>query len=96
MASKPPTQKGGARPNSGPQPAKLDVAATQDPLEFLLSVQNNPLAGIKDRISAAKAAAAIVHGARNVKGKKQERQEAGEAVSGRYEPQLPPKLQAVK
>lgn len=89
-------RSGGARENSGPQPAKLNLKGKRDPLKFLLAVMNDPDAGARLRVDAAKAALPFVHGRKGEGGKKDERQAAAEkAGKGRFAPSAPPKLTAI-
>ena len=98
-------KSGGPRPNSGgaragagrkpnPKP-EIPAVENQQPLDFLLSVQNNPEAPLKDRIRAAVAAAQYVHTKRSDGGKKEERAERAKSVAGRFSAASPPKLAAV-
>jgi phage terminase small subunit len=89
-------RSGGARPNSGPKPKpapQIPAVEGQDPLDFLLSVQNNPNAPLKDRIRASIAAAQYLHTKRGDGGKKEEQaKKAEKAAAGRFAPKAPPKL----
>lgn len=67
----------------------------QDPLEFLLAVQNNPLMPVKERIAAAKLILAHRAGGSAAVPKKVERQAAADAVEGRFAPAQAPRLAAV-
>lgn len=93
--------RGGARPGAGrpkSKPAKLDIAATKDPLVFLLSVMNDSAVDARMRIVAATAALPYVHErAGNVQGgKKDKRAEAAqEAGKGKFAPSKPPKLKLI-
>jgi phage terminase small subunit len=57
-----------------PTPAMLPAAPGQDPLEFLLSVQNDPNAAPALRVRAAVAAAQYMHTRRADGGKKEEQE----------------------
>jgi hypothetical protein len=90
---------GGARPGAGrkpkPKAAPPRVPGNEDqqPLEFLLGVQNNPEVPIKDRIRAAVAAAQYVHMKKGDGGKKDEQAAAAKkAGSGKFSSSAPPKL----
>lgn len=96
-------KSGGARPNSGgkrpgagrkPKPPVLAPAiAGQEPIDFLLSVQNNPDAPLKDRIRAAVAAAQYRHAKMGEGGKKQAAKAAQDKASGgKFARRSPPKL----
>jgi phage terminase small subunit len=95
MAGKP-GRSGGARPNSGPKKkpqAPLCVDNKDDPLEFLLTVMNDPEAEPNLRVRAAVAAAQYVHVKRGDGGKKEEGQKRAEsASSGKFAPAAPPRL----
>jgi len=97
-------RSGGARPNSGgarpgagrkpkPKPVEAAIPAQSDqtPLEFLLSVQNNPLASPMLRVRAAIAAAQYVHVKRADGGKRDEQAHAAtKASKGRFAAAAPP------
>jgi phage terminase small subunit len=92
-------RSGGARPNSGPKPKpkapELPLAAVegQSPLDFLLSVQNDPAATPALRVRAAVAAAQYLHTKRHDGGKKDEAEELAKAAAkGKYAPKAAPKL----
>jgi len=90
---------GGARPGAGRKPKAPVLGPVSDgaePLAFLLSVQNDASAPLKDRIRAAVAAAQYVHpkmgeGAKKVAAKAAQ----GVAEEGRFGRRSPPKLVAV-
>jgi hypothetical protein len=67
-------------------------AAADTPLDFLLGVMNDPEQDPKMRLRAAVAAVQYTHNKRGVGGKKEERQEAADKVSGRFAPPASPKL----
>ncbi len=88
---------GGARPGAGrkpkPKPVEPALAAKdgQEPLEFLLSVQNDPLASPSLRVRAAIAAAQYVHVKRADGGKREEQLHAAtKAAKGRFSAAAPP------
>ena len=94
-------RSGGARPNTGGArvgagrkpnpPVILDVAATNDPLQFLRLVMDNNDADIKLRIAAAVALMPYVHAKRSDTGKKDEAEKAAKKAStGRYASSAPP------
>lgn len=67
--------------------------AAQTPLEYMLSVMNDPKADNSRRDRMAVAAAPFVHSRPGdaPKGKKEERQEAAERVHGKYAVPQPPR-----
>lgn len=69
----------------------------QDPLEYLMSVVNDPGADAALRVRAATAAAQYMH-TKTKDGGKKDRQQADAAgvASGQFAPTAPPKLAAVK
>lgn len=85
---------GGARAGAGRPPSPpviLDVAATNDPLQFLRLVMDNSEADIKLRIAAAVALMPYVHPKKNDTGKKEDAQKAAKKAStGKYASALPP------
>jgi phage terminase small subunit len=98
---------GGARPGAGRKPkAKpgesantpgkdepAPLPATDDPLAFLMAVQNHPAVDIKTRLRAAIAAAQYKHTKRGDGGKKEEAAgRAKQAGAGRFARKAPPKL----
>lgn len=96
---------GAGRPRKTPQeadqalaqgPAKAEVVPAvpgQDPLDFLLAVQNNPHAPLKDRIRAAVAAAQYKHTKSGDGGKKDAAADkAKKAAAGRFAQKAPPRL----
>lgn len=99
MAGKP-GKSGGARLGAGRKPKlpkteskKIDATENQDPLAFLLSVQNNASVAPTLRVRAAIAAAQYVHVKRADGGKKEE--QAGKAKAaggGRFSTPTPPRL----
>lgn len=99
MAGKP-GKSGGARVGAGrkprakkPEVQELDAIDNQDPLDFLLSVQNNAAVAPALRVRAAIAAAQYVHIKRADGGKKEE--QAGKAKvagGGKFSTPTPPRL----
>lgn len=100
-------KSGGARPNSGgarpgagakkkPVPV-IEVAATEDPKVFLLSVMNDQDMDARLRIDAAKSLMPFMHVKLGEGGKKDEKNRAAKsaASSGRFAPSAPPKLAVV-
>jgi len=83
---------GGKRKGAGRKPQPLEVPAGEDPLKFLISVMNDAGADPQLRVRAAIAAAQYTHNKRGEGGKKEERQEAADKVSGRFAPPASPKL----
>ena len=91
---------GGARPGAGrkpkprPDPAPaLPAKPGQDPLDFLLAVQNDANTAPALRVRAAIAAAQYVHIKKGDGGKKEEQGErAKRAGSGKFAPPPAPKL----
>ena len=82
---------GGARPGAGRPPAEsvfLDAPELSDaksPREFLMALMNNAEADAKLRLDAAKALLSAEIRATEAKGKKEQKQEAAEAVAaGRF------------
>ncbi|WP_440468095.1 terminase small subunit [Pseudomonas sp. YH-1] len=70
---------------------------TQDPLEWLLALMNEPRAKIFDRRNAAQTAMPYVHGKRGEQGKKEAKQEAAKEVGkGKYSQGKPPPLKVVR
>lgn len=99
MAGKP-GKSGGARVGAGRKPKaqklevqELDAIDNQDPLDFLLSIQNNAAVAPALRVRAAIAAAQYVHIKRADGGKKEE--QAGKAKvagGGKFSTPTPPRL----
>lgn len=100
-------KSGGARPNSGgarpgagakkkPVPV-IEVATTEDPKVFLLSVMNDQEMDARLRIDAAKSLMPFMHVKLGEGGKKDEKNRAAKsaASSGRFAPSAPPKLAVV-
>lgn len=93
-------KSGGARLGAGRKPKlpkieskKIGATENQEPLAFLLSVQNNADAAPALRVRAAIAAAQYVHVKRADGGKKEE--QAGKAKAaggGRFSTPTPPRL----
>lgn len=99
MAGKP-GRSGGARPGAGRKPKlpkdpapQLPATPNQDPLDFLLAVQNDADAAPALRVRAAIAAAQYVHIKKGDGGKKDERAERAKAAAGgKFAPPPAPKL----
>lgn len=94
-----PGRSGGARPGAGrkpkpkPEEAQLPATEGQDPLDFLLSVQNDPAASAALRVRAAIAAAQYVHTKRHDGGKKEAAADAAsKAARGKFAARTAPKL----
>jgi phage terminase small subunit len=87
---------GGAREGAGKRakPEKrIDVEKTDDPIQFLLDVMNNPNADAELRVKAAEKAAKLKGSKGGYTGKKGEQKQAAEvAAAGRFKPSEPPKL----
>ena len=84
---------GGARPGAGrkPKPPVLfEIAAQNDPMQFLLAVMNRPDLELSLRIEAAKALMPYLHRRFDPAGKKDARQ-VPEAAR-RYHAAVPPRL----
>ena len=88
-AGKPPAM---ANEESAHKPRKSLGGKT--PLEYMLSVMNDPVAEDARRDRMAMAAAPYVHGkaADAAPGKKEQRQAAAEKVAGKFTPRSGPKL----
>lgn len=75
-----------------PRKPKPKVSGDQ-PLDFLLSVMHNEEIDVNTRLRAAVAAAQYVHTKTHDGGKKEEKERmADEAQSGRFAPQVVPRL----
>lgn len=85
-----PQPHGGALKRSAAVAPEVGAVAGQNPLDFLLSVQNNPQAPLKDRIRSAVAAAQYVHTKRHDGGKKDETADAAKKASSKFKPSAPP------
>lgn len=90
-------RSGGARPGAGrkpkpkPEPAQIPAIAGQTPLDFLLSVQNDPAVDEKLRVRAAIAAAQYMHVKKGDGGIKDAKQEAAKkAGAGKFSAAAPP------
>jgi phage terminase small subunit len=77
-------------------PAPVEPHYT-DPIQFLMTVVNNPLAPQNERVRAAIAAAGYLKKRPHDGGKKEETQEKANSVAGgsRFAPSAPPKLARV-
>jgi phage terminase small subunit len=98
---------GGARPNSGgarpgagrkkKEPPVIEVAQSEDPKAFLLSVMNDQEADARMRLDAAKSLMPFMHVKLGEGGKKDESAaRAKKASTGRFAPSDPPKLAVVR
>ena len=67
-----------------------------DPMAFLTAAMNDGTIPEKQRIEAAKALMPFKHRRLGEGGKKQEKEDAAKNLAGRFAPQAPPKLKAVK
>lgn len=97
----------GATPGKGPATAAAPIAdmqlvdtlpKTEDAQEFLIALMNDPKAGIKARLEAAKALQPFQHAKIGEKGKKETKADgAKQAAAGTdaYATRKPPKLTAV-
>lgn len=67
------------------------LPSTQDPLEWLLALMNEPRAKVFDRRNAAQTAVPYIHGKKAEAGKKELKAEAAKAAGrGRYSQSKPP------
>lgn len=67
------------------------LPSTQDPLEWLLALMNEPRAKVFDRRNAAQTAVPYIHGKKADAGKKEQRAEAAQAAGrGKYSRSKPP------
>lgn len=67
------------------------LPSTQDPLEWLLALMNEPRAKVFDRRNAAQTAVPYIHGKKAEAGKKEQKAEAAkEAGKGKYSQSKPP------
>lgn len=107
-----PGTHGGRRPGAGRKPKVRPVEAEaspavatpvaapalqyDDPLDFLLTVMNDPAASRAERMRAAITVAQYRHAKKGERGKKEQRRDAAHQVAGgRFAPGAPPKLRAV-
>ncbi|MFV3286892.1 terminase small subunit [Pseudomonas sp. NY15356] len=108
LSVNPEPKKRGQKPKadeSAGEPVELNEAdgeflsclpSTQDPLEWLLALMNEPRAKVFDRRNAAQTAVPYIHGKKAEAGKKEQKAEAAkEAGKGRYAQGKPP-LSVVK
>ena len=76
---------------ASPEPQQLPT--TDDPLVFLMAVQNDPMTDIRTRVRAAIAAVQYKHTKRGDGGKKDDQADKAKKVAvGRFGPAAPPKL----
>ncbi|MGF6392156.1 terminase small subunit [Pseudomonas plecoglossicida] len=67
------------------------LPSTQDPLEWLLALMNEPRAKVFDRRNAAQTAVPYIHGKKSEAGKKEQKAEAAKvAGKGKYSQSKPP------
>lgn len=67
------------------------LPSTQDPLEWLLALMNEPRAKVFDRRNAAQTAVPYIHGKKAEAGKKEQKVEAAKAAGkGKYSQSKPP------
>jgi phage terminase small subunit len=89
-------KSGGKREGAGRPPVEpqfVDDLSSDDSLEFLLAVQNNPAIDIKERIKASIALAAYQHAKKGDGGKKEEKGEAAKkAAAGKFAAPSGPRL----
>ena len=89
-----PGRSGGKRPGAGRKPAPppdLSVGQTDDALQFLLAVMNDPEAPLAHRVRSAVAAVQYQHTKRGDGGKKDEAADkAKKAAGGKFGPAKPP------
>ncbi len=87
-------RSGGARPGAGRKPkpvVPIEVPAAATPLEFLLSVMNDPGADPTLRVKAATTAAQYMHVRKQDGGKKDEAADkAKKAAAGKFKTAPPP------
>lgn len=84
---------GGARPGAGRKPTPptfLDIAPTNDPLEFLRQVMQNDAADMKLRLAAAIAMMPFTHSKAELGKKDQAKVAAKKVGGGRFGPSSPP------
>jgi phage terminase small subunit len=78
-------------PGKGGEADPAPLPVTDEPLAFLLAVQNHPTVDIKTRVRAAIAAAQYKHTKRGDGGKKDDQADkAKKAAQGRFGPRKPP------
>jgi len=85
--------KDGAAPVAAVVPPTEPAGPKKNPLEYMLSVMNDPTVSEERRDRLAIAAAPFVHARAGAEGKKDERAARAKAVgAGKYAPPPPPKL----
>lgn len=92
-SSKPPRDDADDLPEDGESDGEFLTCLpnTEDPLEWLLALMNEPRAKVFDRRNAAQTAMPYVHGKKGEQGKKEAKQEAAkEAGAGKYKQSKPP------
>jgi phage terminase small subunit len=84
-----------ALPAPGPGDAGIEIPPTDDPVEFLTKVMNEPAADLRLRMDAAKAMLPFKHKKLGEGGKKDIKADAAKtAGAGKFSPTAPPKLVA--
>jgi len=84
-----------ASPAPGPGDDAIEIPPTEDPVEFLTKVMNEPAADLRLRIDAAKAMLPFKHKKLGEGGKKDLKADAAKtAGGGKFSPTAPPKLVA--
>lgn len=81
-----------------PPPADnlVDIPSTDDPMEFLTKLMNEPSADIRIRADVAKAMLPFKHQKLGEGGKKDQKNENAKKVASRFAAAAPPQLKAVK
>ena len=81
-----------------PPPADnlVDIPLTDDPMEFLTKLMNEPSADIRIRADVAKAMLPFKHQKLGEGGKKDQKNENAKKVASRFAAAAPPQLKAVK
>ena len=81
-----------------PPPADnlVDIPSTDDPMEFLTKLMNEPSADIRIRADVAKAMLPFKHQKLGEGGKKVQKNENAKKVASRFAAAAPPQLKAVK
>lgn len=85
----------GATPTMPPGDDLIDIPPTADPIEFLTTIMNEPMADLRYRMDAAKAMLPFKHQKLGEGGKKDQKQDAAaKAGAGKFAATAPPKLVA--
>ena len=74
----------------------VDIPSTDDPMEFLTKLMNEPSADIRIRADVAKAMLPFKHQKLGEGGKKDQKNEEAKKVASRFAAAAPPQLKAVK